>query len=535
MTKFIFVTGGVVSGIGKGISAASIGRLLIDRGFSVFMQKFDPYLNVDPGLMSPYQHGEVFVTKDGAKTDLDLGHYERFIDVELTQKSSVTTGRIYDTVLKKEKRGDYNGGTVQVIPHITDEIKKAVYDAKKESGADIIITEIGGTVGDIESLPFIEAIRQIHAENKKEDVLFIHATLIPAIPGTTELKTKPTQHSYKELMSLGIKTNVIIARMDGVLTEEIKKKISLFCDVPTNAIVQSKNVDLIYEVPLTLEEQKLHEYILHKLDLKEVKDVSNNWEEMVVKFKNANLPLSIGLVGKYTELPDSYLSVLNAIKDAGYDNGYLACISLINSEEITIENVEEKLKDFDGIIVPGGSGKRGTDGLILTSKFARERNVPYFGIGLGMNVALTDIARNVLGYEGANSTEIDNNTHYPIVDVVKLESNLSEVESRERLGNYTTTLVDGTLAKKLYNVDSVEERHRHRLELNNKYREDFKKAGLIISGIEEELDLAEIVELEENDFFLGCTFNPEFRNRPNRIHPLFDGFIKAASKYRSNK
>lgn len=535
MTKFIFVTGGVVSGIGKGISAASIGRLLLDRGFSVFMQKFDPYLNVDPGLMSPYQHGEVFVTKDGAKTDLDLGHYERFIDVELTQKSSVTTGRIYDAVLKKEKRGDYNGGTVQVIPHITDEIKKAVYDAKKESGADIIITEIGGTVGDIESLPFIEAIRQIHSENDGEDVLFIHATLIPSVPGTTELKTKPTQHSYKELMGLGIKTDVIIARSDGILTDDIKEKISLFCDVPKEAIVQSKNVDLIYEVPLTLEEQKIHEYILCKMGLKELEDRSSAWEEMVIRFKNANLPLDIGLVGKYTALPDSYLSVMNALKDAGYENGYLANIILINSEEINEENIDEKLKDLDGIIVPGGSGKRGTDGLILTAKYARENKIPYFGIGLGMNVALTDIARNILNYEGASSTEIDNNTKYPVVDVVYSDENLTEGDNGERLGNYTCILVEGTLARDLYEVDQITERHRHRLELNNEYREDFEKAGVIMSGIHEELNLVEIIELEDQDFFVACTFNPEFRHRPNRIHPLFNGFIKASAKNRSTK
>lgn len=534
MTKYIFVTGGVVSGIGKGISAASLGRLLIDRGISVFMQKFDPYLNVDPGLMSPYQHGEVFVTKDGAKTDLDLGHYERFIDVELTQRSSVTSGRIYDTVLKKEKRGDYSGGTVQVIPHVTDEIKKAVYDAAKESGAEVIITEIGGTVGDIESLPFIEAIRQIHSENDRDDVLFIHATLVPAVPGTTELKTKPTQHSYKELMSLGIKTDMIIARSDGILTDEIKQKISLFCDVPKEAIVQSKNVELIYEVPLSLQEQGVDSYVLKKLGFEDVKEGTKDWEEMVVRFKNANVPLNIALVGKYTELPDSYLSVMNALKDSGYDSGYLTNIDLINSEEIKEENVEEKLSVYNGIIVPGGFGKRGTTGLMLTAKYARENNIPYFGIGLGMNIAIVEIARNLLGYEEANTTGIDNNTEFPVVDVVRTEPfGAVESEGRERLGNYTCKLQEGSMAMELYGTEEIIERHRHRLELNNEYREALEKIGVKMTGIHEELNLVEIVELEGKDFYLGCTFNPEFRHRPNRIHPLFKGFIKAAAKKRA--
>lgn len=535
MAKYIFVTGGVVSGIGKGISAASLGRLLIDRGYSVFMQKFDPYLNVDPGLMSPYQHGEVYITKDGARTDLDLGHYERFIDVELTQSSSVTSGRIYDTVLKKEKRGDFNGATVQVIPHVTDEIKKAVYDAAKESQADIIITEIGGTVGDIESLPFMEAIRQIHSENDKEDVLFIHATLVPAVPGSSELKTKPTQHSYKELMSLGIKLDMIVARSDGILTDELKDKISLFCDVPKEAIVQSTNVDLIYEVPLTLAEQGVDTFVLKKLGFEDIKEGNGDWEEMVVRFKNANIPLNIALVGKYTELPDSYLSVINATRDAGYDIGYLANIDLINSEEINADNVEEKLQAYDGIIVPTGFGKRGTDGVILTAKYARENKIPYFGIGMGMNMALVEIARNVLGYEDANTTAIDNNTNYPIVDMIKIETTLAESEARERLGNYSCKLDPQSLAYQLYGKEEIVERHRHTLELNNKYIEDLEKAGLRMAGIQEELKLVEIIELKDHDFYLGCTFNPEYRHRPNRIHPLFKGFVKAAAKNRANK
>lgn len=534
MSKYIFVTGGVVSGIGKGISAASIGRLLKDRGYSVFMQKFDPYLNVDPGLLSPYQHGEVFVTKDGAKTDLDLGHYERFIDVELTKKSSVTTGRIYDSVLKKEKRGDYNGATVQVIPHITDEIKNAVYSAQKQSEADIIITEIGGTVGDIESLPFLEAIRQIHSENKRDDVLFIHTTLVPAVPGTTELKTKPTQHSYKELMSLGIKTDVIIARSDGLLTDDLKEKISLFCDVPAEAIVQSKNVDLIYEVPLSLEEQGLAEYIMKKLQLEEKGDKSTEWDEMVTKFKNANLPLTIGLVGKYTELPDAYLSVMNSLKDAGYDSGYRVDIELIKSEEVNEDNYMEKFSGLDGLIVPNGSGKRGNDGLLLAAKYCREANLPYFGIGLGFNISLIEIARNVLGFEGADSTQMDNNTKYPVLDVVFPEGSL-DPQGRERLGNYTCKLVEGTMAQRLYGLDQVEERHYHRLELNKTFEKDFEGAGLVMAGKNEDLDLVEIIEHKDLDFYLACSFFPEYRNRPTNIHPLFKGFIKAAALHRANK
>ena len=532
MTKYIFVTGGVVSGIGKGISSASIGRLLIERGYSVFMQKFDPYLNTDPGLLSPYQHGEVFVTKDGAKADLDLGHYERFIDVELTKKSTVTSGRIYDTVLKKEKRGDYNGGTVQVIPHVTDEIKKGVYDAAKESEADVIITEIGGTVGDIESLPFIEAIRQIHSECAG-DVLFVHATLIPNIPGTDELKTKPTQHSYKELMSYGIKPDVIIARAEGIVDEATKNKISLFCDIPPEAIIQSTNVKLIYEVPLVFKCQNLDKYIVEKLGLEEPDEISNEWEEMVIKYKNANLPLSIGLVGKYTSLPDSYLSVMNALKDAGYDAGYDASIILINSEEIDEDNYEDMLKDFDGIVAPGGSGKRGTVGIILSAKYARENNIPFLGIDLGMNLAVVEFARNVLGLKDANSTEIDINTKDPVIYDPYFEDSKTG-EKKKRIGDYLLTIEDDTLAKSLYKEGEVYERHIHNLEFNKDYLEKFVENGLIVSGYNEENDLVEMLELKDNDYYILTTFNSGFKNRPNRPHPLYKGFIKASAKYRAN-
>lgn len=533
MTKYIFVTGGVVSGIGKGICSASIGRLLIDRGYSVFMQKFDPYLNTDPGLLSPYQHGEVFVTRDGAKADLDLGHYERFIDVELTKKSTVTSGRIYDSVLRKEKRGDYNGGTVQVIPHVTDEIKKGVYEAAKESEADVIITEIGGTVGDIESLPFIEAIRQIHSENSSGDVLFVHTTLIPNIPGTDELKTKPTQHSYKELMSYGIKPDIIIARAEGIVDQETKNKISLFCDIPPEAIIQSTNVKLIYEVPLVFKRQNLDKYIIKKLGLEDNDEISNEWEEMVVRYKNANLPLSIGLVGKYTALPDSYLSVMNALKDAGYDNGYNAEITLVNSEDLNEENYIEILKDFDGIIVPGGSGKRGNSGIILAAKYAREENIPFYGIDLGMNLAVVEFARNILGLEEANSTEIDINTKDPVIYDPNFEDNQTG-EVKKRIGNYKVILNEDTLAKELYEEDEVLERHIHNLEFNKDYLDRFIEAGFIVSGYNDEEDLVEILELKDNDYYILTTFDSAFRNRPNRPHPLYKGFIKAAAKKRAN-
>ena len=529
MTKFIFVTGGVVSGIGKGITAASIGRMLKNRGYSVFMQKFDPYINIDPGTMSPYQHGEVFVTKDGAETDLDLGHYERFIDEELTKRASITTGKVYSKVINKERRGDYNGQTVQVIPHITDEIKNAVYKAAKESQADVVITEIGGTVGDIESLPFLESIRQIHSENKQEDVLFVHTVLVPRIPGSDELKTKPTQHSFKELMSNGIKTDIFVIRSDGEITESIKRKISLFCDVPVEAIVQSKNVDLIYEVPLVFKEQGLDKYIMEKLHLEPKVADTEAWEKMVERFKSANKEVTIGLVGKYVELHDAYLSVIQALYDAGYENGAKVNIKWINAEELEDENkVEENLGGIDGIIVPGGFGSRGTDGMIRASKYARENNVPYFGICYGMQIVLIDIARNVLGLEGANSTEIDPDTQYPIISLLENQENIDELGGTLRLGNYECTLKENTKVRELYGQEKILERHRHRYEFNNDFKEQLEKSGAVFSGINEEKNLAEIIELKDHRSFFACQFHPEFKSRPNKIHPLFNGFIKAA-------
>lgn len=525
MTKFIFVTGGVVSGIGKGISAASIGRLLKDRGLSVFMQKFDPYLNVDPGTMSPYQHGEVFVTKDGAETDLDLGHYERFIDEELTKGASITTGKVYSTVIAKERRGDYDGATVQVIPHITNEIKNAVYKAAKESKADVVITEIGGTVGDIESLPFLEAIRQIHSENKKSDVLFVHTVLVPNIPGSDELKTKPTQHSFKELMSNGIKTDVIIVRSNGLVTDDLREKISLFCDVPVEAVIQSTNVELIYEVPLVFHEQHLDDYILKELDLEDRPASKGKWRDMVKRFKDVKGDVTIGLVGKYVSLHDAYLSVTQALTDAGCENGYKVNIKWIDAEDI--EKDASILDGLDGIIVPGGFGSRGTEGMIMASKYARDNHIPYFGICYGMQIALIDIARNKLGFKDANSTEINPDTNYPIIDLLENQKDIKNVGGTLRLGNYDCTIEKDSLVYSLYGQEKIKERHRHRYEFNNDFRGKIRSAGVVFSGINEGKDLVEIIELKDEDFFVACQFHPEFKSRPTKVHPLFNGFVKA--------
>lgn len=534
MTKYIFVTGGVVSGIGKGISAASIGRLLKSRGLSVFMQKFDPYINVDPGTLSPYQHGEVFVTKDGGETDLDLGHYERFIDEELTIDSSITSGKIYNRVITNERAGVYEGSTVQVIPHITDEIKSKVYKVARDSKADVIITEIGGTVGDIESLPFIEAIRQIHAENSTEDVLFVHTTLIPTIPGSDELKTKPTQHSYKELMSLGIKPNIFILRANSWVDEEIKEKISLFCDIPTKAIIQSENVELIYEVPLSFRRQKIDEYILYKLKLQSESCNIHEWETMVEKFKAATKTLDIALVGKYVKLHDAYLSVTQALLDAGYNLDSTVNIHWIDSELLDNSNIHSLLNNMDGILVPGGFGERGVEGMILASKFARENEIPFFGICLGMQIAVIDIARNLCGLTTATSTEFDQNTEHPVIDIMEEQKGITDVGGTLRLGNWECSLDKNGKAYELYRQDHILERHRHRYEVNNRYREELSEAGTFFSGINERKDLIEMIELQGHPFFLGCQFHPEFKSRPNKPHPLFMGFVEAAIKKKEN-
>lgn len=534
MAKYIFVTGGVVSGIGKGIIATSLGRLLKNRGLKVFMQKFDPYINVDPGTMSPYQHGEVFVTKDGAETDLDLGHYERFIDEELTQNASITAGRIYSAVINKERRGDYLGATVQVIPHITDEIKSKIYAVASESGADIIITEIGGTVGDIESLPFLEAARQVHAEHEKEDVLFIHTTLIPIIPGGNELKTKPTQHSYKELMSLGIKPNVIVTRSEEPITDEIRSKISLFCDVREHAIIESKNTLNLYDIPLSFQEQGFDDYVVHKLNLDVPKADMKDWKEMIDRSNHLSHKLKIALVGKYVRLHDAYLSVMESLKHAGFAVDSSVELLWINSERLTNDNASKLLADADGILVPGGFGGRGIEGKIVAAKYARENKVPYFGICLGMQIASIEFARNVCNIEDANSTEWESKTQNPIIDIMENHAGKISMGGTLRLGNWPCELKEGTKAATIYNETTINERHRHRYEFNNKYRDIFEKNGMIFSGLSPDKSLIEIIELKDHPWFVACQFHPEFKSRPNRAHPLFYGFVSAALKASQN-
>ncbi len=532
MTQFIFVTGGVVSGIGKGISAASVGRLLKDNGFSVFMQKFDPYLNVDPGTMSPYQHGEVFVTRDGGETDLDLGHYERFIDEELTKNSSVTSGRIYSNVIRKERAGDYEGKTVQVIPHVTNEIKEKIYSVAEESGADFIITEIGGTVGDIESQPFIEAIRQIHSENP-DQVLFLHTVLIPTIPGTNELKTKPAQHSFKELMSYGIKPDVFVLRAAEPITEEVFKKISLFCDLPREAVIESKTVDMIYEVPLVFKAQGLDRFILNHFHLEPRADRTEKWAAMCKAFKAADQEVHIALVGKYTQLNDSYLSVLEAVRDAGFNLGAHAEVDYIDSETVTPETVSGLISKYDGIIIPGAFGSRGTEGMIETVRYVREHQIPYLGICMGMQIACIETARNVLGLEGASSLEFDPQSPHLIITFLEGQNEDIDLGGTLRLGNNDCAIREGTLAHRLYQSTSIVERHRHRYEFNNKYKEAFEtQGGIVFSGIQQAKNLMEIIERPDHPYFIATQFHPEFKSRPNAPHPLFTGLIRAALERR---
>lgn len=528
MAKYIFVTGGVVSGIGKGITATSLGRLLKNRGLKIFMQKFDPYINVDPGTMSPYQHGEVFVTKDGAETDLDLGHYERFIDEELTQTANITSGRVYMNVLTKERRGDFLGATVQVIPHVTDEIKAKIYAAAAESNADIVITEIGGTVGDIESLPFLEAARQVHSECERDDVVFVHTVLIPKVPGSGELKTKPTQHSYKELMSLGIKPNVIVTRCEDRISDDMRKKIAMFCDVRPNAIIESMNVDNIYEVPLKFQEQGFDDYVLHKFNIDVPAADMTEWKAMIENSNNLKHTVEIALVGKYVQLHDAYLSVAESLKHAGFPIGVKVNIRWINSELLTKDNLEDELKGVDGILVPGGFGGRGIEGKIAAARFARERKLPYFGICLGMQIAMIEFARNVCHFEGANSAEWDESSAHPVIHLMPDQNNVKNLGGTLRLGNWPCKIQTETKVCEVYNEPLVLERHRHRYEFNNDYREIMSENGVIFSGLSPDDYLVEIVELKDHPWFVGCQFHPEFKSRPNRAHPLFAGFVKAA-------
>ena len=528
MTKYIFVTGGVVSSLGKGIVAASVGRVLKNRGLKVTLQKFDPYLNVDPGTMSPYQHGEVFVTEDGAETDLDLGHYERFIDVNLGQYSNVTAGRVYSSIIEKERRGDYLGGTVQVIPHVTNEIKSRILLAGESSDADVVITEIGGTTGDIESLPFLEAIRQIRSDLGRENVCYIHCTLLPYIKAAGEMKTKPTQQSVKELRGLGIQPDIIVVRNELALTDELRAKISLFCDIPKQNVIESRDVSNLYQLPLNLKAQKIDDIVLKHFNLTAKEADMEEWTSLVERVDNLKDEVRIALVGKYVELHDAYISVVESLKHAGYKHNSKVKIDWIQSEDITEENVHEYLKEADGILVPGGFGDRGVEGKITTIKYARENKVPFFGICLGMQLAAVEFARNVCGLTGAHSSELDPNTPYPIINLLPDQENVVEMGGTLRLGSYPCTLTEGSQAHKEYGEINITERHRHRYEFNNFYRERLTNKGLVLSGVSPDGRLVEIVELPEHPWFVAGQFHPEFKSRPEKAHPLFAGFIKAS-------
>lgn len=525
--KYIFITGGVVSGLGKGITAASLGRLLKARGFRVTIQKFDPYINVDPGTMSPYQHGEVFVTDDGAETDLDLGHYERFIDENLSVNSNVTTGKVYWTVLNKERRGDYLGGTVQVIPHITNEIKERMYRVGKEGNTDIVITEIGGTVGDIESTPFLESMRQVISELGRENALSIHVTLVPYIHGSNELKSKPTQHSVKELLSLGIQPNILVLRSEYEIPKDMQQKIALFCNVSTEDVIENLTAPSLYEVPLMLEEKGLADSVCRNLGLEQREPDLTEWKELVNKCKNVSKTVTIGLVGKYVELEDAYLSVAESLRHAGFANGAEVKIKYIQSEDITRENAAEKLAGCQGIIVPGGFGDRGIEGMIESIRYAREEKVPMFGVCLGMQMTVCEFARNVAGLEGANSAEFGE-TDYPVIDIMPEQKDITDKGGTMRLGLYPCKLIEGTKAKQLYGDELIYERHRHRYEFNNEYKNLLLEKGLTVCGISPDERLVEMVELKDHPWFVGVQFHPEFKSRPNRPHPLFTDFIRAS-------
>ncbi len=527
-TKYIFVTGGVVSGLGKGITAASLGRLLKNRGYRVTIQKFDPYINVDPGTMSPYEHGEVFVTNDGAETDLDLGHYERFVDENLTKNSSITTGRIYSNVIEKERKGDYLGKTVQVIPHITNEIKEKIYSFENDN-IDIVITEIGGTVGDIESLPFLEAIRQFGLERNPEDVLYIHVTLLPYVYGSNEMKSKPTQHSVKELQSLGIKPDILVCRTQTDIPESIKDKLALFCNVRKSSVIQNKTADCLYAVPLMLEEEGLADETCKHLQLDKCKPDNSEWEKMIENIrKRSDEKVKIAIVGKYIQLEDSYLSVAESLQHGGFANNVNVEVKYIDSETINEKNAKELLKDLNGIVVPGGFGNRGIEGKIQTIKYARENNIPFLGICLGMQMAVVEFARDVLKLEDVNSAEFDENCKNPVIHIMDEQIGVDKKGGTMRLGAYPCTIKEDTLAKSIYESVSISERHRHRFEFNNKYKEQIEKAGMICSGTSPDKTLVEIVEIPSHPFFIAGQFHPEFKSRPNRPAPLFKALVKAA-------
>ena len=534
MAKYIFVTGGVVSGLGKGITAASLGRLLKSRGLKVAAQKLDPYINVDPGTMSPYQHGEVYVTEDGAETDLDLGHYERFIDEDLNKYSNLTTGKVYWNVLNKERRGEYLGSTVQVIPHITNEIKRFIYNVGKKSDADVVITEIGGTIGDIESQPFIEAARQVALEVGRENSLFIHVTLVPYLHGSEEHKTKPTQHSVKELQGMGINPNIIILRCDEHLEPAIFDKISLFCNVKKDCVIENITLPNLYEAPLMLEKANFSSVVCRELGLETKEPDLKEWSLMVDRIKARPYTTHIGLVGKYVELHDAYLSIAEAMRHAGYYYNTHIKIHWISSETINEENVKDIIGGLDGIIVPGGFGPRGIEGKIAAIKYAREHKMPFFGICLGMQVMVIEFARNVAGLKGAHSSEFDNESPYKVIDFMPGQNDDINKGGTLRLGSYPCVIKKGTTMERCYKTSEIKERHRHRYEFNNDYREVLEKNGLVLSGMSPDGKLVETVELTDYPFFVGVQYHPEFKSRPNKPHPLFLGFIEAAFNNRKN-
>lgn len=535
MTKYIFVTGGVASGLGKGITAASLGRLLKARGLKVAAQKLDPYINVDPGTMSPYQHGEVYVTEDGAETDLDLGHYERFIDEDLNKFSNLTTGKVYWNVLNKERRGEYLGSTVQVIPHITNEIKDFVYRVGRETSADVVITEIGGTIGDIESQPFIEAVRQISLEVGRENSLFIHVTLVPFLSGSDEHKSKPTQHSVKELLGMGINPNIIVLRCDEPLEPSIFKKISMFCNVKPDCVIENMTLGDLYEVPLMLENKGFSDVVCRELGLRVPEPDLTDWKRMVDEIHSRTHQVTIGLVGKYVQLHDAYLSVAEALRHAGYPLKAFVNIEWIDSETLTPETYDEILAPLDGILVPGGFGGRGIEGMILAAKYAREHNVPYFGICLGMQIAVIEYARNVAGIADANSGEFDELCENKVIDFMPGQSNDIDKGGTLRLGSYPCVIKSGTTMERCYKSELINERHRHRYEFNNSYRDVLTQHGLTLSGMSPDGRLVETVELSGRAFHVGVQYHPEFKSRPQRPHPLFFGFVKASLERSQNK
>ena len=529
MTKYIFVTGGVVSGLGKGITAASLGRLLKCRGYKVASQKLDPYINIDPGTMSPYQHGEVFVTDDGAETDLDLGHYERFIDENLNKYSNLTTGKVYWNVLNKERNGEYLGQTVQVIPHITDEIKTFIYNVGKTTGADVVITEIGGTIGDIESQPFIEAIRQVAREVGRDNCCFIHVTLVPYISGSEEFKSKPTQHSVKELQGMGISPDIIIARVDAHMPKDVRTKISMFCNVAPECCIENLTLPVLYQAPIMLEESNFSQIVCERLKLDPRVIDLTEWNKMLARIAARDKTVRIALCGKYVQLHDAYLSVAEALAHAGYENAAKVDIKWVDSEVLTEENIAEAIGDVDGILVPGGFGNRGIEGKILCAKYARENDVPYLGICLGMQTAVIEFVRNVLGYKDANSSEFDPDSAHCVIDLMPDQHGV-KMGGTMRLGAYPCKVI-GEKMKKAYGKDEISERHRHRYEFNNEFRKEVEKKGMMIAGTSPDGLLVEAVEIPANDFYVGVQFHPEFKSRPQSAHPLFREFISAAVRY----